>query len=159
MSKYVRGGTRAEYELQDHSHHPVDDASRQPATTSSANDDYAKTPADTRFARIWWPLQICGYIFSLLLFLTIIAILSSLNDKRQPQWQLGAHAITLNAVLSVLAILSTFAMMMPVSAGLGQLKWIRFSQQSCSLADMEYIDEASRGPFGGLKIMGRFRGG
>jgi len=48
--------------------------------------------------------------------------------------------------------------MIPIGAAIGQLKWIWFAQKERPLADFQTFDEASRGPIGSLKLIGRLKG-
>ncbi|KAK3316995.1 hypothetical protein B0H66DRAFT_308942 [Apodospora peruviana] len=86
----------------------------------------------------------------------IVAVLAYFDEKPLPSWP---SSITINAVIAILATIATASMSVPLSSGLGQLKWIQFKQGRAPLSDMEIFDDASRGAFGALNLLFRGRGG
>ncbi|KAK7931155.1 hypothetical protein PG985_001867 [Apiospora marii] len=48
--------------------------------------------------------------------------------------------------------------MVPLVQGMSQLKWVWFSSKPRPLADFQLYDEASRGPWGGVKILFKLKG-
>ena len=142
----------------------VDSAALRPTTTNDTRHSTIKSPPARhhRFSsrgQVLWPLQTAAWIASLLLFGAIIALLSVTHSRPQPEWSFRGHSITIGALLSVLGTLSTIFIMVPITASLGQLKWIRFKQQPRPLSEHELIDQASRGPWGSLKLLWKRRGG
>ena len=103
-----------------------------------------------------WALEIIGLAIAVSAVSSIVAILAYYDGKPLPAWP---FFITINAVIAILATIATAAMGVPLSSGLGQLKWIRFKQGRAPLADMEMFDEASRGPLGAMNLLLRARGG
>lgn len=97
-----------------------------------------------------------GWILSLLVLIAIILLLALFDGQRQPDWK---YNITLNTIVSALATIGLFALMVPVTAGLGQLKWNRFRAAAHQLGDFDFIDQASRGPLGCLNLLLTRRGG
>jgi hypothetical protein len=88
----------------------------------------------------------------------MVALLSYFDGRALPLWPNGF--VTLNAVVAVLATVATAGVGVPLSSGLGQLKWIRFrTRGGAPLADMEVFDDASRGPMGAVGLLARMRGG
>lgn len=86
---------------------------------------------------------------------TIVAALQIFDGKQQPQWR-----ISLNTTVSFLTIFAKFGVVGLLGNGLGQLKWIWFSDQSRNLKDVETFDYASRGEVWAncrLPIKQRFR--
>jgi hypothetical protein len=81
----------------------------------------------------------------------IISVLAAADGRSPPQWPLG---ITLNTLLAFLAAVSKIAFMVPIAAGLGQLKWMWFSAGPARpLSDFEAFDDASRGAWGSVKLI------
>lgn len=66
--------------------------------------------------------------------------------------------MTLNSLLALLTTVAKAGLMIPIGAAIGQLKWIWFAQKERPLADFQTFDEASRGPIGSLKLIGRLKG-
>ena len=92
---------------------------------------------------------------ALLIFGSVVTILAVFDGQPNPQFQYG---ITLNALISVLATVGTFTIMIPCSDALGQLKWNWF-MKGRPLLDFHLIDNASRGPMGSLVLIAKLRGG
>jgi len=85
----------------------------------------------------------------------IIFILLYFDGQPLPSWP---HKVTLNSILALLTTVAKAGLMIPIGAAIGQLKWIWFAEKERPLADFQTFDEASRGPIGGLKLIGRLRG-
>jgi Protein of unknown function (DUF3176) len=83
-------------------------------------------------------------------------VLALHNGQQLPQWPLG---ITLNTFLALFASITKAMLLLPVSEGLGQLRWLRFSGRPRRLADFELIDEARRTAMANLKLLFLFKGG
>ncbi|KAI0598980.1 hypothetical protein F4775DRAFT_591769 [Biscogniauxia sp. FL1348] len=78
-----------------------------------------------------------------------LGVLARFNGRALPDWP---YDITLNALLVTVATAG-------VGVALGQLKWVRFRERRAPPADMERFDEASRGTWGAVKLLGTGRGG
>ncbi|KAK3347215.1 hypothetical protein B0T25DRAFT_297102 [Lasiosphaeria hispida] len=103
-----------------------------------------------------WTFEVASLIVAILAVAAIIAVLAFYDNKPLPSWP---SSITLNAVIAVLATVATASMSVPLSSGLGQLKWIRFREGRAPLSDMEHFDDASRGALGAINLLFRARGG
>jgi hypothetical protein len=78
------------------------------------------------------------------------------DGRQPPTWPLG---ITLNTFLAFFTSLAKLAFMIPITEGLGQLRWLWFTSRPRPLNDFEAIDQASRGAFGSLRLLAKFKGG
>lgn len=106
------------------------------------------------WATDWWVLEILSW-FSALLALGMIALVLGLHqNKPVPRWFSG---ITVNSLLSVLSQMGQWGLMGSVAKALGQLKWLWFARPKRPLMEFVAFDEASRGPWGSLVILGRGR--
>lgn len=103
-----------------------------------------------------WTYETISMFVALGAVASIIAVLATYDGQPLPSWP---HWITLNAVIAILATVATASMSVPLSGGLGQLKWIRFKQGRAPLSDMEIYDDASRGAFGAVNMLVKARGG
>lgn len=103
-----------------------------------------------------WTFEIASLALAVGAVVSIIAILAHFDGKPLPSFP---STITLNAVIAVLTTVANASLAVPLSSGLGQLKWERVKAGYSPLRDMEYIDEASRGALGALNLLRRFRGG
>lgn len=97
-----------------------------------------------------WLKQILPWLASVGLFVGMAAILKSVNGQPVPEWRIGAHGLSLNALVALLATLDKVSLMMPVSDCLGQLKWNWHSGRGKSVRDFETFDKASRGEWGSI---------
>lgn len=103
-----------------------------------------------------WTYETISMVVAFGAVASIIAVLAAYDGKPLPSWP---HWITLNALIAILATVATASMSVPLSGGLGQLKWIRFKQGRAPLSDMEVYDDASRGAFGAVNMLVARRGG
>ncbi|KAK3395213.1 hypothetical protein B0H63DRAFT_386978 [Podospora didyma] len=103
-----------------------------------------------------WTYEMVSMLVAIAAVGSIIAVLSYYDGKPLPSWP---SSLTINAVVAILATVATASMSVPLSSGLGQLKWIRFKEGRAPLSDMELFDDASRGPYGALNLLLRARGG
>lgn len=103
-----------------------------------------------------WTFEIVSLLFAVAAVASIIAILAYYDGKPLPSWP---YEITLNALIAVLTTVANAAMAVPLSSGLGQLKWERFKTGYEPLTDMEVLDDASRGALGALTLLRKMRGG
>ncbi|KAK3348434.1 hypothetical protein B0H65DRAFT_175644 [Neurospora tetraspora] len=132
------------------------DANRQFAMSTSSSGK-----SDGKLSAIFskngtWTYETISMFVALGAVASIIAVLATYDGQPLPSWP---HWITLNAVIAILATVATASMSVPLSGGLGQLKWIRFKQGRAPLSDMELYDDASRGAFGAVNMLFRARGG
>lgn len=87
-----------------------------------------------------WLIEIISWTLSACCMTGIIIVLYFYRDKPLPKWPLG---LTLNVYISVLAKVSSAALLLPVSEALGQLKWNWFqakkdeTKQSKKMWDFE----------------------
>lgn len=63
------------------------------------------------------------------------------------------EVVNLNAIVSILATISSSSLLFSVSAAMGQAKWDWISEQPRLLRDLELLDEASRGPLGSFEML------
>ncbi|KAH4007081.1 hypothetical protein HBI56_027750 [Parastagonospora nodorum] len=108
----------------------------------------------TFYARIitdWWWWELVSWFVSFSCFMAIVGILWLYDGKKQPSHVV--KGITLNAFIAVFSAIARAAMILPVSESIGQLKWIWFKEER-KLADFLAFDNASRGPWGSLILLG-----
>lgn len=103
-----------------------------------------------------WAWEVVAMLFAVGAVASIIALLARYDGRPLPSWP---YEITLNALIAVLTTIANASMAFPLSSGLGQLKWERMKKGYAPLADMEVLDEASRGAWGAVNMLRRLRGG
>ncbi len=92
-------------------------------------------------------------LVSLLSMVAIVLVLRLHEGRPLPTWP---FSITINSLVSVFTTIMKATMLVPIAAGISQMKWHWF-QQHHVLNDIEVYDEASRGPWGGLKLLWSIR--
>lgn len=97
-----------------------------------------------------WLPEIGSWIVSFFFFILIIVILSVYNGQILPRFPYG---ITIGTLIALFSTLSTTLLMVPVSQGISQLKWLQFSYSDSRVADLEVFDQASRGALGSLMLI------
>ena len=84
----------------------------------------------------------------------IIAILLRYDNQPLPSWSFG---LTINGVISVLAVIAKASMILPIAEAISQLKWHWYWRHHRPILDFQYLDAASRGPWGCLMLLCRPR--
>ncbi|KUI58971.1 hypothetical protein VP1G_06274 [Cytospora mali] len=103
-----------------------------------------------------WTFEIISLLFAISSVASIIAVLAYFDNRPLPSWP---YEITLNALIAILTTIANAAMAVPLSSGLGQLKWERVKTGYAPLTDLEVLDDASRGALGALNLLRKMRGG
>jgi hypothetical protein len=105
----------------------------------------------------WWPWE---WLCELLAIGSLGAMVFTLwyyQDRPQADWR--QSYFTLNGLIAFLATLTKTGLVIPVSAAIGQRKWLRFlpggktKNRARRLGDFETFDEASRGSLGSAKLV------
>lgn len=104
-----------------------------------------------KFKASWLP-EIFGACISTAALIAIVTVLIKFDGGALPDWSYG---ITLNFFLSGMTILISLGISVPLSNGLGQLKWARLydKRRDIHLDSIETLDAASRGPWGSLILL------
>ncbi|PWY69787.1 hypothetical protein BO70DRAFT_382492 [Aspergillus heteromorphus CBS 117.55] len=97
-----------------------------------------------------WFWEIISLGFSITLFIVIVVFLKVYDQHEMPTFPLG---LTLNTIVSILATGSKSSLLCMISTSIGQLKWIWFQAKKRPLYDMQYFDDASRGPWGSMQVL------
>lgn len=115
-----------------------------------------RSPHRRTWSHVWlWLPEFLWCITSLALFGAIITVLAWRDDKPLPDWYAG---ITVNTVIALLATICRASTVIPISEGISQLKWNWLAQGTRPLRDLAVFDEASRGPWGSLRMVFKARG-
>jgi hypothetical protein len=107
--------------------------------------------ARPRWRRIlsgWWP-EMLSCAVSIISTISLVFVLRNYNNNALPQWPLG---LTLNTLIAFLATVSRSTFIIPVNECVSQSKWLWFRRNK-PLKDFQTFDEASRGPWGSLKLV------
>ncbi|KAJ4376379.1 hypothetical protein N0V83_001662 [Neocucurbitaria cava] len=82
----------------------------------------------------WWVWELAGLVISAVALVCIFVLLRRYDNKQQPEW---AH-LSLNTAVALLSTLGKASVLIAVSRGLGQLKWIWLFNTERSLADLQF---------------------
>lgn len=105
----------------------------------------------------WWPWELLCELLAIASLGAMAFTLWYYQDRPQADWQ--QSYFTLNGLVAFLATLAKTGLIIPVSAAIGQRKWLRFlpdrkgGTRARRLGDFEVFDEASRGSLGSVKLM------
>ncbi|KAK3936861.1 hypothetical protein QBC46DRAFT_394072 [Diplogelasinospora grovesii] len=111
---------------------------------------------DSLLAAVQWLPEVAWLVGSCCCVVVLVVVLRMFDGQHPPRWLGG---LSLNTLLALLTSLAQIAYLVPVTEGLGQLRWLWFLRQPRSLADFDAIGNASRGPYGSLKLAFAFKGG
>ena len=102
-----------------------------------------------------WLRESAAWLASCLLLVCIVVILSVYQNKPRPTLHWG---ITLNALIAIIIKLGLAFLIVPLSAAVGQWKWMRV-RTSRSLEEFSAISDAAQSPWASIMLLVRFRGG
>jgi uncharacterized membrane protein len=111
----------------------------------------------------YWKWEIVGVVGSALALMGIIVFASHFNNGPTPSWSMTVakynktFTVTMNSILSLLSTIAKICVLIPVTKGLGQLKWIWFAKRERSLRDIETFESASRGLTGSALLMWKLK--
>ena len=102
-----------------------------------------------------WTAEIIWSTTSLLCLGAIIAVLKVFDGQSLMEWPIP---ISLNALVAFLEALCRVALVVPLTEGMAQLRWNWFARGERPLSDFRAIDDATRGPVGSAKLLGKRKG-
>lgn len=103
------------------------------------------------FENTWLP-ELLALLISLISLITVIGLLAAYDGQDIARWQFP-EGITLNAVISAFSTVSKGFLVVAVSAGLGQWKWLLFRKGDRTLKAFDVLDRSSRGPWGSTQLL------
>ena len=106
-------------------------------------------PSTIRASTSSWALEIIAIIISTSAVIAIVALLHRENGRSLASW---TFVITLNTIVAALGTLARTSLAFAISACVGQQKWTWFRRKPDGLVAWERFDEASRGPWGGVRL-------
>ncbi|KAH0287863.1 hypothetical protein KCU62_g5567, partial [Aureobasidium sp. EXF-3399] len=135
----------------EHQSQKVDETGMETTTSILASARSASTR--NIFTQVWnkWKIEILACGLALLALFAIVMTLIVHDGRPLPQWP---FRISVNALVSVFAVILKASMMLPVSESISQLKWTWY-QQPRPLGHLAEFDLASRGPWGCFKLLRR----
>ena len=101
------------------------------------------------FATRWWPREIIASIVSIIFLASIFIVFYYYDNQPLDNWSLTWR---FTSVVSFITTIAQISMLIPITAGISQLKWLWYNEKH-SLADIEKFDRAARGPFGAVFLI------
>jgi hypothetical protein len=101
-----------------------------------------------------WLWELVMWLLGTVSLVLIVTLLAYFNKKPLSLWR---SAITLNTIIAILSQATVSALLVSVSACIGQLKWL-WLRRSNETRDVDTFDQASRGPHGSLWFLWRIHG-
>lgn len=138
-------------------HSPIVKAKTNPTSTkpgSSLENKTSPSSSALHVSKDYWGWEFFGILGSAAIIIGIAIILNRFDGKRQPSWE---H-VSLNSLISWLSTAAKLCLLVPITRGLGQLKWVWFAEKERPLSDLEEFDSASRGIPGSAKLLWRLKG-
>lgn len=105
-------------------------------------------------ARLGWWWEASAMLLAIGCMSSIVAILFYMNGKPLLDWKLPIQP---NSLVAIFSTVGKSALLLAVSEGLGQLKWLYFEEPR-TLSQMENFDQATRGPWGAFTFLWHTRG-
>ena len=135
--------------------HGMPDPKKPPGTEPTPNADTRPIRARSSSPELSrWVIEILSFLVSLTSFGALLIILIRFNGRPLQEWP--SSRISLNTVIAVSSLLSRTSLVLPLANGLSQLKWLWFRKGPArQLIDLHRFDEASRGPWGAIQLLGR----
>jgi hypothetical protein len=139
------------FEDNDHQKDKIDFANKTP----ELGDWGEKATAPTPHTDDWWVAELLGVGGSGVAIVGIAILLYFFDGQPTPSWSLsfnGRHAllqnkaahVSLNAVLALLSTVARICVLIPITKGLAQLKWVWFAEKKRTLVGLSDFEEASR---------------
>lgn len=155
-------GTNHNHEVEKEPHEHLDKPLRELNAQSEPHSECGSpenpAPVPSRWHSLTsdtWFYKIIAMNFSVLCFVAIICILWVYDQAPMP---LFSYGITLNAIISILVTGCKTSLVFLLGRLIGQLKWIWFRDAHRPVGDMQFFDDASRGPLGSFVILLRDKG-
>ncbi|KAF2730568.1 hypothetical protein EJ04DRAFT_409067, partial [Polyplosphaeria fusca] len=106
-------------------------------------------PTSVRAVVNGWRWELFTWVLGTLGFVATLVLLLHFDGRPQSSWK---SPIQITTMIAALAQLSQTALLVPISYGIGQLKWSWFRQERTAI-DLDRFDLASRGPDGSLRLL------
>lgn len=153
----------------------IDGSTHSKPSFTIENDTSAATPPakvgffdklNNLFGQWYYLSEVLGLIISAAALISICVVVDHYDNEPPPYWSatirvpgkkdVGAQ-LTINTLLAILAVIGSTCAMVPVTKGLGQLKYLWFMEQDRKLADLDTFDSASRSKLGSAQLIWKLR--
>ncbi|KAF2160832.1 hypothetical protein M409DRAFT_59621 [Zasmidium cellare ATCC 36951] len=142
ISETSAGGTTSKF---------IERPSIRPTSSTDSKKDGATPRRTSAVFAIWWKEFIACFL-AVAAAIATFATLYPYQGRPLPQWP---YLITVNALLSAYMVVLKASATFLLAEGLGQQKWLWFDGAEKPLYDFAVHDEATRGPWGAVKLLTR----
>ncbi|QDS74642.1 hypothetical protein FKW77_009241 [Venturia effusa] len=135
----------------------------QPASPDQGSSPSSSPTQSSSTVETWWLFEFFAWLLGATGLIAIVIVLCATEGKPTPNWYIKSKyssvklTVTINSVLSLFSTLIKSTLLIPVIAGMSQLKWVWFRKGHC-LSDYQRFDSAAKGPWGSLILIWKFRG-
>jgi len=120
----------------------------------------------------WWAWEIFGIVGSALCIIGLCLFVRQYDGQPLPSWAYkqapgtiligtppsNRPSVSLNSIIGLFSTAGKVMLLIPITRGLGQLKWVWFSEEHRQLSDFEVFDSATRGASGSLFLLWTLKG-
>ncbi|KAI0887799.1 uncharacterized protein GGS22DRAFT_89249 [Annulohypoxylon maeteangense] len=125
--------------------HPTQDGQAAPSPQSQSSKSIT-------LVKIWW-LEMASFFLVIVMIAALVGTIRPYQNQPLPQWP---YSLSINTIVSFYSEVMRAAMIMVLGECLSQLKWSWFTKPR-PLDHMEHYDNASRGPWGSVKLLWAIR--
>jgi hypothetical protein len=139
-------------------------------TDEKANFSYSSASPQNRKTVDWWVGELIGVVVSAIFIVSIAVLLYFYDGQPAPSWSYTYHGrvarlqdkaahLSFNAILSLLSTAVRLCLVIPITSGLAQLKWVWMAEKKRALTDLTDFEAASRqGVLDSIKLIWRLKG-
>ncbi|KAF2092691.1 hypothetical protein NA57DRAFT_49700 [Rhizodiscina lignyota] len=146
--------------------HPIPDSTYHRLSEEPTTNPNRRTAVHQDGHTDWWQWELVGVTVSLACLAAIMGLLAHLDDKPQPEWarhmciagRCKSVSVAVNSVISWLSTVAKICVLLPITRGLAQLKWVWFAEEPRQLKDMDTFESASRGLTGSAMLLWKLKG-
>lgn len=132
--------------------------------------EFQDAASPTRKTDDWWTWELFGVVASAIAIAGIGILLFFFDNTPAPSWSYTYHGhvallkdkaahISFNAILSLLSTAARICLLIPITRGLAQLKWVWFAERKRVLTDLAEFETAStQSLVNSIKLVWRLKG-
>jgi hypothetical protein len=117
---------------------------------SSGNSKDFERVVTGKFLHHWWFWEVLSMSLSIMSIAAVIILAIKLHRTPISSW---TSELAPNTIISALITVAKTTMLVPIAAGISQLKWLQFWRDEAPLEELSVYDEASRGPWGSILLL------
>ncbi|KAI9150506.1 hypothetical protein HJFPF1_10274 [Paramyrothecium foliicola] len=128
--------------------------SSKPADRIVSGPGHVSRSCTSTFRYHPWAWEILCLFVGVVCMAAVLITLASIDGKALSAWSLPIQP---NSMISVFMAVAKSALLVPVAECISQSKWVQFHTSKLPLNRFQWLDEASRGPWGSFQLLLRFK--